>query len=131
MESSVSGQRSGWVTFAGVIAVVVGGYNALSGIAALADEDTLKAQATKVLFSIDLTVWGWFWLIVGAIQLFAGVLVLQRNEWGRWLAMGFAAISALFTIFVIFVFPLWSVAVLALDCIVLYALTTREADFNP
>src|SRR4029079_4199966 len=33
--------RSGWVTFAGVPAVVAGGYNALSGIAAISDDDTL------------------------------------------------------------------------------------------
>jgi len=36
-------KRSGWVTFAGVTALVVGGYNALSGIAALSDDDTLTA----------------------------------------------------------------------------------------
>lgn len=122
--------HSGWVTFAGVIALVVGGYNALSGIAALSDDDTLAAQATDVLYGIDLTAWGWCWLIIGAVQVVAGVLVLQRNEWGRWLAIGIAATSAMITIFVIFVFPLWAIAVLALDCLVLYALLTREEDFD-
>ena len=79
-------RRSGWVTFAGVVGLVVGGYNALSGIAALADDDTVAAQATDVLFGIDLTVWGWFWLLVGLVQILAGVLILQRNEWGAGLA---------------------------------------------
>ena len=131
MAQDVAVHRSGWVTFAGVIALVVGGYNALSGIAAISNDDTLKAQGTKVLYGIDLTAWGWLWLIVGIVQVVAGVLVLQRNEWGRWLAISMAALSATFTIFVIFVFPLWSIAVLALDCVVLYALLTRETDFNP
>ena len=130
MARNVAAHRSGWVTFAGVIALVVGGYNALSGIAAISDDDTIKAQATKVLFGIDVTAWGWFWLIVGLVQVVAGVLVLQRNEWGRWLAISMAGVSAIFTIFVIFVFPLWSIAVLALDCVVLYALLTREEDFD-
>ena len=58
-------------------------------------------------------------------------LVLRRNEWGRWLAITIAAISAVVTIFAIFVFPLWSIAVLALDTIVLYALLTRAEEFNP
>jgi hypothetical protein len=124
-------QRTGWVTFAGIIAVVVGGYNALSGIAALTDDDTLTAAASKVLYGVDLTVWGWFWLLLGAVQVLAGVLVLQRNEWGRWLAITIAAISALITVFIIFVFPIWAIAVLALDCLVLYALITREAEFTP
>ena len=42
--------RSGWVTFAGVGGLVVGGDNALRGIAALADDDTVAAQAKDVLF---------------------------------------------------------------------------------
>jgi hypothetical protein len=48
-------KRSGWVTFAGVAALIAGGYNALSGIAALTDDDTLAAQAQGVLYGIDLT----------------------------------------------------------------------------
>jgi hypothetical protein len=35
-----------------------------------------------VLYGIDLTAWGWLWLIVGLVQLLAGVLILQRNMWG-------------------------------------------------
>jgi hypothetical protein len=57
-------RRSGWITFAGVAALIAGGYNALSGIAALSDDDTLAAQAQEVLYGIDLTGWGWFWLRV-------------------------------------------------------------------
>ena len=128
MATNPAHARSGWITFAGVIALVVGGYNVLSGIAALSDDDTLAAQATKVLYGIDLTGWGWSWLIVGALQVLAGVLVLQRNEWGRWLAISLAGISALITIFVIFVFPLWAIAVLLLDCLVLYALLAKEQE---
>jgi hypothetical protein len=65
--------------FAGVAALIAGGYNALSGIAALSDDDTLAAQAQEVLCGIDLTGWGWFWLLVGIVQLITGVLILQRN----------------------------------------------------
>lgn len=75
-------KRSGWLTFAGIAALVAGGYNALSGVAALADDDTLAAQAGEVLYGIDLTGWGWFWLIVGVVQLITGALILGRNPWG-------------------------------------------------
>jgi hypothetical protein len=122
--------RSGWVTFAGVSALVVGGYNALSGIAALSDDDTLAAQANEVLFGIDLTFWGWLWLIVGALQLLAGVLIIRRNEWGMALGVSLAGLSALITVFVIFVFPLWAIAVLTLDALVLYGLLTSSDEFG-
>jgi hypothetical protein len=122
--------RSGWVTFAGVAALVAGGYNFLSGIAAVADDDTLKSRASEVLYGISLTGWGWFWLIAGLAQIGVGVLILMRNPWGVWLGVGIAFLSAMMTIFVIFIFPLWAIAVLTLDFIVAYALLTRSDEFE-
>jgi hypothetical protein len=122
-------KRSGWITFAGIAALIAGAYNALSGIAALADDETLAAQATDVLYGIDLTAWGWFWLLVGLVQLVAGVLILGRNIWGLWLGVGIACISASLTVVVMFVFPLWAIAVLAIDLLVIYALLTHSDEF--
>lgn len=122
--------RSGWVTFAGVAALVAGGYNFLSGIAAVADDDTLKSRATEVLYGISLTGWGWFWLIAGLAQLGAGGLILARNPLGLWLGVGIAFVSSMMTVFVIFIFPLWAIAVLSLDFIVAYALLTRSDEFE-
>jgi hypothetical protein len=123
-------RRSGWVTFAGVTALVVGGYNALSGIAALSDDETIAAQAGEALFGIDLTFLGWLWLLLGALQILAGVLILQRNSWGMALGVSMAGLSALITVFVIFVFPLWAIAVLTLDALVLYGLLSSTDEFD-
>ena len=123
-------RRTGWVTFAGVVMLVAGSYNALSGIAAITDDDTLASQATKVLYGIDLTAWGWLWLLAGALQLLAGILILRRNEWGMALGVVIAGFSALLTIFVIFIVPLWAITVLSLDVLVIYALLSRSDDFG-
>ena len=124
-------RRSGWVTTAGVVMLVAGGYNALSGIAAISDDDTLAAQATKVLYGIDIGTWGWLWLLVGIVQLAAGVLILMRNEWGLAMGVVIAGISAMITVFVIFVVPLWAIAVLSLDILVIWALlSAHEDEFN-
>ena len=122
--------RSGWVTFAGVAALVAGGYNFLSGIAAVADDDTLTSRASEVLYGISITGWGWFWLIAGLAQLATGALILTRNAWGLWFGVGIAFLSAMMTVFVIFIFPLWAIAVLSLDFIVAYALLTRSDEFE-
>jgi hypothetical protein len=122
-------KRSGWVTFAGVMAVIAGGYNALSGIAALADDDTVASQAREVLYGIDLTAWGWFWLIVGVVQIITGVLIFQRSVWGLWLGVTFAGLSAMLTVIVMFVFPLWAIAVLTIDFLVLFGLLTQSDEF--
>jgi hypothetical protein len=122
--------RSGWVTFAGVAALVAGGYNFLSGIAAVADDDTLTSRATEVLYGISITGWGWFWLIAGLVQLGVGGLIITRNALGLWLGVGIAFLSAMMTVFVIFIFPLWAIAVLSLDFIVAYALLTHSDEFE-
>ena len=122
-------KRSGWITFAGVMAVLAGGYNALSGIAALVDDDTIASQANEVLYGIDLTVWGWFWLLVGLAQILTGVLIFQRNTWGLWLGVAFAGLSAMLTVIVMFVFPLWAIAVLTIDFLVLFGLLTQSDEF--
>ena len=128
MASNIT-RRSGWITFAGIVGLVVGGYNALSGIAAIANDDTVTAQAKKVMFGIDLTAWGWFWLIVGLAQLVTGVLILQRHPLGLWLGVGIAGLSGLLTVIVMFVFPLWAIAVLTIDFLVLFALLTQSDEF--
>jgi hypothetical protein len=122
--------RSGWVTLAGVAALVAGGYNFLSGIAAVADDDTLTSRATEVLYGISITGWGWFWLIAGLVQLGVGGLILARNSFGLMLGLGIALLSAVMTVFVIFIFPLWAIAVLSLDFIIAYALLTHSDEFD-
>jgi hypothetical protein len=82
-----------------------------------------------VLYGIDLTAWGWFWLIVGLAQVLTGVLILQRKTWGFWLGVGFASISAMMTVIVMFVFPLWALAVLVIDFLVLFGLLTESDEF--
>ncbi len=123
-------RRSGWVTFAAVVALLAGTYNVLTGIAAISNDDTLATATKEVLYGLNLNVWGWSTLITGALQILAGVLILQRKEWGLALGVALAGLSAVITVFVIFVFPLWSIAVLALDALVIYALLVRVDEFS-
>jgi uncharacterized membrane protein HdeD (DUF308 family) len=123
-------KRSGWLTFAGIVLIVAGVYNGLSGLGALSEDDTIAAQAQEVLFGIDLTVWGWFLLIVGVLQILAGVLIFQRNPWGLWLGVIFACLSAFLAVFMIFAFPIWALVIIMIDMLVLYGLLTRSDEFE-
>jgi hypothetical protein len=55
-----------------------------------------------VLYGIDLTAWGWFWRVVGVIQIATGALIFQRNKWGLRLGVAFASLSRLMTVLVLF-----------------------------
>ena len=120
---------SGWVTFAGAMAAIVGIWNALSGIAAIAEDDQTEALA-EVMYGVDITAWGWFWLVIGILQVIAAGLILVRNPIGQILGVIWATISASLAVFAIFVAPLWALGVLAIDVVVIWALIAYSDEFG-
>ena len=122
--------RSGWVTFAGLTALVAGAYNALSGLGTLTSEYPSIEQVEKLLFGVRVDAWAWFWVTVGVAQIITGVLLLMRNIWGQALGVGIASISALTALFGLFDWPLWAFSVLMLDMLILYALLTHGEEFD-
>jgi hypothetical protein len=121
--------RSGWVTFAGVIAAIVAIWNILSGIAAIAEDDQTETL-NEVLFGINITAWGWFWLIIGVVQLVTAYLIFVRHPMGQILGVLWAAISASLAVFMIFVAPIWALVVLAIDVTIIWALLAASDEFD-
>ena len=120
--------RSGWVSFAAVIAGVVAIYNILSGIAAIAEDDQTERVA-EVLYGIDISAWGWFWLILGIVQLVTAWLLWTRHPLGQMLGLIWAFISASLSVLMIFVAPEWAIVVLAMSILVIYALVGNTEEF--
>jgi hypothetical protein len=111
------------------MAGIAGFYNLLSGIAAIAEDDQTERIA-EVLYGVDLSVWGWFWLILGIIQVVTAYLIYARSSMGLYLGLAWAFLSATLTVFLIFAAPLWALAILALDVLVIYALCTNAEEFG-
>ena len=120
---------SGWVTFAAIIVVIAGMFNLLSGIAAITETDQVKAL-NQVLYGINIEAWGWFWAAIGVAQLITAILLFARSPTGAMLAILGATISATFTIFLIFVAPLWAITVVALNVGIIWAITANIEDFE-
>ncbi len=129
MDNSAS-RNSGWVTFAAVMVVIAGLYNVLSGAAAIAESDSVTAQVQEVLYGIGIKTWGWFWLIVGVAQLITAILLFSRSLAGAVIAITGALVSASFTIFIIFVAPLWAITVVALDLGIIWIITANMDEFG-
>ena len=66
----------GWLLFAGVMLFLAGLLNVIWGIAAIDDSAFFTDEGRYVLFD-DLNTWGWFFLLVGILQLVAVVLDLE------------------------------------------------------
>ena len=120
---------SGWVTFAAIVVVIAGMFNLLSGIAAITEDDLVK-DLNQVLYGINIEAWGWFWAAIGVAQLITAILLFTRSPTGAMLAILGATISATFTIFLIFVAPLWAITVVALNIGIIWAITANIEDFE-
>jgi hypothetical protein len=110
--------HSGWVTFAGVMLFIVGILNVVYGIAAIGDS-SFFVQDQKYILS-NLNTWGWVTLIIGLIQFFAAFSLWSGGTYGRVIAIFAASLSAIGALLSIPAYPLWSLAVFAIDIIIIH-----------
>ena len=101
-----------WGFFVGITGVLSGGFYA-----------TVPATYT---FSLSPYWWGIAQLCIGAVVFAAGVCLLLGMTWARVVGVTFAVISALANFLFLPHYPIWSIIVIALDGIIIWALTTSH-----
>jgi hypothetical protein len=113
-------EGGGWLTFAAVLFLLAAAFNAVYGVAALANDDYFAAD--ELLFG-DLSLWGVLYLAFAAVQLCAAVLIIRRNVGGAVIGIGLAGFHALTSLVAIGAYPVWSVIMLIIDGLIIYGLT--------
>jgi hypothetical protein len=115
----------GWIAFAAIVMFVVGGVNAIQGLAAVLKDEVYLVTESGLLVTADFTVWGWTLLIWGIVMALAGAGLVSGHGWARWFAVAVVVLN-LFAQFAWFpAYPLWSLVAIGLNVAVLYALTVR------
>ena len=121
-----SKSMAGWIGFAGLLLVLVGGIDFLQGLVALfQDEYYVPTQAGFLVF--DLTGWGWMLMLWGVLLVLAGFGLIAGQGWARWFAIVLVSLNVIAQLGFLgnTQTPLWSLTVMALNIIVLDALTAR------
>jgi hypothetical protein len=108
----------GMLTFAAVLLGVVGFFNLLDGIAAISHFFVNNARYVIG----DLRAWGWLVTMLGALQLIAALGVAARNQAARWFAIAVVSLNAVAQMFFIPGYPFWSILIISIDVVALYAL---------
>ena len=111
---------AGWLMFAGIMVMIVAVLNIIYGFAAI-DNSKFFVEDTKFILS-DLNTWGWIILIIGVLQLFAGFSIWAGGEYGRWIGLITASVSAIGALLSIPGYPFWSLAIFAMDILIIYGL---------
>jgi hypothetical protein len=119
-------QRSGWVTFAGALLLIAGALNVIYGIAAIGDSKFF-VHDTKYILS-NLNTWGWVTLILGLLQLIAAFSLWSGGLYGRIFGIGAAGLSSIAALLSIPAYPFWSLAIFALDIIIIHQIATRGTE---
>jgi hypothetical protein len=116
--------RPGIVTAAGVLLIVGGALGILGGLLILGGAGTVGGVGG--LFAVLAIVI----LAVGALQLYAGIQVMNLKERGRQLGIIFAAVAAVLQLLSIGRAPGTSIISLAVDVFIIYALATNAEHFR-
>jgi hypothetical protein len=123
-EDTISG--SGWVAFAGTMLILVGFFNVIDGIAAIANSDYLVNQ---LLFS-NMDAWGWFFLVWGIVQICTGFAIWAGAGWAAIVGIVSAFGNSIAQLSWARVYPVWAITALVLDVLIIYALVVHGGRRN-
>ncbi len=119
----------GWIMFAAVMLTMIGAFNVLQGLAALLQRQVTYLDTGRLVV-VDLTTWGLLALVSGALLVAVGLGLLSHNGLARAAAVALVALHALVQLTALAAFPIWSLLMIALDVVVLFALTVHWPDWT-
>lgn len=122
-----SGWAIGWSAFAVFMMLMIGTFQALAGIAAIANDEKFVITEDYVV-KLDVTQWGWVHLILGIVIFLAGLGIFSGNVAARTVGVILAVLSAIVAFAWLPVQPVWSSILIAVNVAVIWALTTHGRD---
>ncbi|MQY02116.1 DUF7144 family membrane protein [Actinomadura macrotermitis] len=115
------GWAVGFAIFGGVMMVLIGTFQALEGVAAIA-HDHFYLVTRDYVYDLDTTTWGWIHLVLGALVAVAGFFVFSGRGWARAVGVVCVAANAVSQFLFIPYYPVWGLVMIALDVAVVWAL---------
>ncbi|MGH2936762.1 MAG: DUF7144 family membrane protein [Solirubrobacterales bacterium] len=113
---------AGRAVFVATLLLIAGTLNVIYGIAAIADANFWVGENHFVLG--DLHTWGWVTVILGVIELFAGVSLFTGGAFGRVIGLIAASLGALGSLLAIGgSYPFWALGSFAICIICIHGLT--------
>jgi hypothetical protein len=129
MADDSSGMAVGTTLFAAVTMIIVGALDALEGLAAIIKGDAYVVGA-EYLYKLDVSAWGWINLILGIVILLSGFALFSGALWARIVGI-FMAVLVIITNFMwLPYYPLWSIIIIAVSVLVIWALAAHGRDMK-
>lgn len=126
-----SGVAIGFTAFAAIMLLVIGVFQMIGGISAIANDDsTIYTRVGDETYWLHLNTagWGWTHLIIGIVVFLAGLGLLAGQVWARTVGVIVAGLSAIVNFAFIPIYPVWSIVIIAIDVAIIWALTAHGRD---
>ena len=111
----------GRAVFAAILLLIAGTLNIIYGFGAVGDAHFFVHNTTYVLSNLH--TWGWITVILGVIEVIAGLSLLSGGTFGRVIGIVAASLGAIGALLSVGgAYPFWSLGVFALCVIVIHGL---------
>jgi hypothetical protein len=121
---------TGWIAFAACMMLLLGTFQAIQGLVAIFDDGYYAVTEKGLVIDVDFTVWGWVHLLLGVLIAVSGVGILSGNMGARIVGVLFAGLSASLNLLFIEAYPVWSIIVITVDVLVIFALTVHGREMK-
>jgi hypothetical protein len=109
---------------------LLGFFQAIQGLVALFDDGFYLVRESGLVVDVNYNVWGTVHLLLGVLVLLSGVGVLAGNVVARTIGVILAGLSALANMAFIGAYPVWSLLIITVDLLVIYALTVHGRELR-
>jgi hypothetical protein len=125
-----SGAAVGWISFAGFLMMIVGGFKILQGLGWVINSNNLFPENKDAILGQNANSWGWFMIVLGTVLLLAGLAVFSGNVLARTVGVIAAIVSAFSAFASMTFYPFWGLVVIGMDIAIVWALTVHGRDIQ-
>jgi hypothetical protein len=119
---------SGWVWFAGGLLVLVGLFQIMAGIVALAGTGYYTVPARNLVLDASYATWGWVHLILGIVALVTGGGLVFGKMVARVVGVALAVLSSVVNLAFMPAAPFATALIIGLNVVVIYAITVHGGE---
>lgn len=119
---------SGWAWFTGGLIGLVGLFQIILGITALASTGYYTVPSRNLVIDAGYTAWGWVHLLLGVVMVATGGGLAFGNAVARVVGVALAGLSALVNLAFMTASPFAATLIIALDVFVIYAITVHGGE---
>jgi len=114
---------SGWLTFASIVLIFGGALRLIDSLWAFRYKGALPENLDGGVLGSKLKTYAVVYLIVGVLMVLAGIYVLYRNQFFRWVGIVAAFVGGLSGVVWLPFYPVWGLIYIGIALLVAYALT--------